>query len=53
MSTRTPLGRARGLGSAKSGTGHWWAQRVTALALITKLHYPLSAALSTRCYLLF
>ena len=34
MSTRTPLGRARGLGSAKSGTGHWWAQRVTALALI-------------------
>ena len=34
MSTRTPLGRARGLGSAKSGTGHWWGQRVTALALI-------------------
>jgi succinate dehydrogenase / fumarate reductase membrane anchor subunit len=34
MSFRTPLGQARGLGSAKSGTGHWWAQRVTALALI-------------------
>ena len=34
MSFRTPLGVARGLGSAKSGTGHWWAQRVTALALI-------------------
>lgn len=34
MSIRTPLGRARGMGSAKTGTGHWWAQRVTALALI-------------------
>jgi len=31
---RSMLGRARGLGSAKSGTGHWWAQRVTAFALI-------------------
>lgn len=34
MSLRTPLARARGLGSAKEGVGHWWAQRVTALALI-------------------
>src|SRR3546814_6816815 len=34
MSMRTPLGRIRGLGSAKDGTGHWWAQRVTALALV-------------------
>lgn len=34
MSIRTPLGRARGMGSAKTGTDHWWAQRVTALALI-------------------
>jgi succinate dehydrogenase / fumarate reductase membrane anchor subunit len=34
MSIRTPLARARGLGSAKSGTGHWWAQRLTAIALI-------------------
>ena len=31
---RTPLARARGLGSAKSGVGHWWAQRLTAIALI-------------------
>lgn len=29
---RTPLGKARGLGSAKSGTGHFWLQRVTAFA---------------------
>lgn len=31
---RTPLSRARGLGSAKQGVHHWWAQRVTAVALI-------------------
>ena len=31
-SKRTPLGRVRGLGSAKSGTGHFWLQRVTAVA---------------------
>jgi succinate dehydrogenase / fumarate reductase membrane anchor subunit len=33
-SMRTTLGRVRHLGSAKEGTHHWWAQRVTALALI-------------------
>ena len=31
---RTPLARARGLGSAKDGVGHWWVQRLTAIALI-------------------
>ena len=31
---RTPLARARGLGSAHSGVHHWWAQRLTAIALI-------------------
>ena len=31
---RTPLGRARGLGSGKTGTEHFWIQRVTAIALI-------------------
>ncbi|WP_420345593.1 succinate dehydrogenase, hydrophobic membrane anchor protein [Pelagibius sp.] len=34
MSLRSPLGRVRGLGSAKDGTGHWWAQRLSAIALI-------------------
>jgi len=29
---RTPLARVRGLGSAKSGTGHFWHQRLTAVA---------------------
>ena len=33
-SMRSPIGRVRGLGSAKSGLHHWWMQRVTALALI-------------------
>jgi succinate dehydrogenase / fumarate reductase membrane anchor subunit len=31
---RSPLSRARGLGSAKEGAEHWWMQRVTAVALI-------------------
>ena len=34
MSFRTPLARARGLGSAKEGTGHWVTQRITAVALV-------------------
>lgn len=34
MSLRTPLGRVRGLGTAKAGTHHWWAQRLTAIALV-------------------
>ena len=34
MDYRTPLAKAYGLGSAKSGTTHWWMQRVTAVALI-------------------
>ena len=31
---RTPLTRARGLGSAKEGTHHWMAQRISAIALV-------------------
>ena len=33
-SLRTPLARARGLGSAKGGTHHFWLQRLTAIALV-------------------
>lgn len=29
---RTPLGQVRGLGAAKSGTDHFWTQRLTAVA---------------------
>ena len=42
MSLRSPLGRARGLGSSRSGSDHYWAQRITAVALI-----PLSLWLVT------
>jgi succinate dehydrogenase / fumarate reductase membrane anchor subunit len=34
LNLRSPLGRVLGLGSAKDGTAHWWAQRVSAVALI-------------------
>jgi succinate dehydrogenase / fumarate reductase, membrane anchor subunit len=34
MSLRSPLGRVLGTGSAKEGTAHWWAQRLSAVALI-------------------
>jgi succinate dehydrogenase / fumarate reductase membrane anchor subunit len=32
MDMRTPLGKVRGLGSAKEGTEHFWTQRLTAVA---------------------
>lgn len=31
---RAPLARARGLGSAKDGTHHFWVQRLTAVVLL-------------------
>ncbi|MEO8714354.1 MAG: succinate dehydrogenase, hydrophobic membrane anchor protein [Acetobacteraceae bacterium] len=31
---RSELGRVRGLGPAKSGVAHWWAERVTSIALV-------------------
>jgi len=37
MTLRAPIGRARGLGSAKNGAGHFWAQRITAVALVPLL----------------
>ncbi|MDQ0468208.1 succinate dehydrogenase, hydrophobic membrane anchor protein [Labrys wisconsinensis] len=33
-SMKTPLGKVRGLGSAKSGTEHFWRQRLTGVALV-------------------
>ena len=34
MSRMNALGRVLGRGSAKHGADHWWAQRVTAVALV-------------------
>lgn len=33
-SLRSPIAEARGLGSSKYGTEHWWHQRLSALALV-------------------
>jgi succinate dehydrogenase / fumarate reductase membrane anchor subunit len=46
VSLRSPLGRAIGLGSAKSGTGHWFSQRVTAVAVLVLGPWFLLALLS-------
>lgn len=43
---QTPLKRARGLGSAKSGTDHFIVQRVTALALIPLVLWVIYLALA-------
>jgi succinate dehydrogenase / fumarate reductase membrane anchor subunit len=34
MNLRTPLGRVRGLGSARTGTEEFWLQRMTAIASV-------------------
>jgi succinate dehydrogenase / fumarate reductase membrane anchor subunit len=33
MSLQSPLGKVLGLGSAKEGAAHWYAQRITSVAL--------------------
>lgn len=43
---RTPLGTARGFGSAKHGVGHFIAQRVTAIALLGLTLWGVWSALS-------
>ncbi len=34
MSLESPLGKFLGHGSARRGTEHWWAQKLTAVALV-------------------
>ena len=45
-SLRTPLARVTGLGSAKDGTGHWWMQRVTAVALVPLVVWLVASVVS-------
>lgn len=45
MSLRSPIGRVLGLGSAKEGVSHWWAQRVTAVGLFLLTLWFVSALL--------
>lgn len=46
MSQRTPLGKVRGLGSAKEGTDHFWMQRVTAVANIVLVCFLIGLVLA-------
>ncbi len=46
-SMRTPLGRVRGLGSAKSGTEHFWLQRLTAVANLPLSLFVIGLVIST------
>lgn len=34
MKMETPLGRVRGLGSARSGAHHWWLERLTSVSTL-------------------
>lgn len=43
---RTPLGRARGMGAAKHGVGHFIGQRVSAVALLFLVLWGVAAAIS-------
>lgn len=46
MEMRSSLGRARGLGAANEGVHHWWAQKVTAIALVPLSIWFVFAAIS-------
>ena len=47
MEMRSPLGRVSGLGAAKEGgIGHWWAQRMTAIALVPLILWFVISAIS-------
>lgn len=43
---RSKLKTVKGLGSAKSGVGHWWLQRVTAVTMIPLSLWFLSSIIS-------
>ena len=47
-SLRDPLAKARGLGSAKEGAGHFISQRVTALALFVLLPWVIISLILAR-----
>ena len=46
---RSQLGRVRGLGAAKSGVHHWWAQRVTSIALLPLTLWFIGGVISLLC----
>ncbi len=46
LSYRSDMGRARGLGSAKDGTHHWWMAKLTAIALVPLVFWFACSVLS-------
>jgi len=46
MTMRTPLGRVRGLGSAKDGTEHFWHQRLTGVAALPLIIFAIALGVS-------
>jgi succinate dehydrogenase / fumarate reductase membrane anchor subunit len=52
MSMRDPLAQVRGVGSAKAGAHHWWAQRLSAIALVPLMLWLVAslAAVATADY---
>lgn len=46
MNMRAPLARVRGYGSAKAGAHHWWAQRLSAIALVPLLFWFVASLVS-------
>lgn len=47
LGLKTPLGRARGLGSARSGTEHFWRERLTAVIGIPLITAFIAIVLAT------
>ncbi len=45
---RTPLNKVRGLGSAREGTGHFWRQRLSSIALIPLAFFVVGWVVSLR-----
>lgn len=43
---RSQLGRVRGLGSARAGSGAWWVERLTSLALVPLTLWFIASAIS-------
>ena len=50
VSYRTPLGRARGLGSAKHGASHWISERVSSIALVPLTLWAIYSVLQLAAY---
>jgi succinate dehydrogenase / fumarate reductase membrane anchor subunit len=46
MTVQTPLARVQGLGAAHSGTGHFWRQRIGAVALVPMAIWFVCSALA-------